>query len=162
MTPKISCGGLGMSSIDDLPPPDHLNGPTGGIDDLPPPDMLQSRAPRGVKVSDEPFGPEQPGTLDRIKERIQDPNRWKAILSNTGPYAKDVVAGAPPMAVPAGALGAIGKGLVALGEGQGLGYAAGRTALASGQGALMSGMGGKDGETAQDKIDRMQSGAQLS
>lgn len=55
----------------------------------------------GGKVYKEPIGPEQASLIDRVSERVQDPARWQAIATNTGPYARDVVAGTPPLAAPA-------------------------------------------------------------
>lgn len=78
------------------------------------------------------------------------------------PGQPEVAAGMPPMALPAGALGGLGRAAVALGEGQGLGYAAGRTALSAAQGVGMSAMDGKAGESWQDKLDRAKSGGLLS
>ncbi len=117
---------------------------------------------RGVQVYDQPAGPEQASAIDRFKERVQDPQRWKAILVGQGPRAPEMVQGDVPLVIPAGVVPRLAKYATALAEGTGAGYAAGRTALATGQGAVMSAGGGKEGESWQDKADRMKSGAKLS
>lgn len=139
-----------MPSIDDLPPP-QLDTPIakGSIDDLPPP-KLDAPGPMAV--------------LKGLKDGGLS-GAWDVMKANKAAYDSQehpVVAGSPPLAIPAGALGLIGKAAVSLAEGNGLGYAAGRTALSAAQGAGMSAMDGKEGESWQDKIDRAKSGATLS
>lgn len=88
-----------------------------------------------------------------------------AMKSNKSAYDQEehpVVAGMAPMVAPASSLGSLGRGLVALNEGKGLAYAAGRTGLSAGQGAVMAGLDGKEGESWQDKLDRAKSGGALS
>lgn len=134
----------------------------------------------------QPIGPEQAGAFDRFKERISDPERWKAIAFGTGPYAPEVVKGDVPLVIPAGApiaaagkfaeaMGSAGKiapsalrapemlskAAIALDAGKGVAYTAGRTALNAGQGAALSAMGGEEGESLGAKIDRAKSGGML-
>lgn len=121
------------------------------------------QASRGIQTYDKPVGPEQESAIDRFSERIQDPARWKAVLTGEGPYArKDVVQGTPPLMLPGGAIPKLTKAATALATGKGLGFSAARTALSTGQGALMAAADGKEGESWQDKIDRAKSGAKLS
>lgn len=127
--------------------------------------QTQVSAPQasGEQVYEKPVGPEQASAVDRFKERVQDPERWKAVLNNTGAYAdKSIVAGTPPMAIPGTAIPKVAQAATALAEGQGLGYLAGRTALSTAQGAVMSAADRKKGESWQDTIDRAKEGAKLS
>jgi len=117
---------------------------------------------KGAQVYDKPAGPEQASAVDRFVERVQDPQRWKAIATGEGPYAEKVVQGTAPLVTPGGALPRLAKAATALSEGKGLGYLLGRTALSTGQGAVMSAVDGKEGESWQDKLDRAESGAKLS
>jgi hypothetical protein len=120
-------------------------------------------AAKGRDVYDQPVGPEQAGFIDRVTERVKDPQRWQAIVKGTGPYArKDLVQGDAPLVMPGGAIPKLGKAAAALANGKGIGYALGRTALSTAQGGAMSLAGGKEGESWQDKLDRMESGAKLS
>lgn len=122
----------------------------------------QPAEPKGQVVYSHPEGPEQASVLDRFKERIQDPERWKAILTGKGAHAPEVVTGDVPLVAPAGAIPKLAKAATALAEGKGIGYALGRTALSSGQGAVMSALDTQEGESWQDKIDRAKSGGKLS
>lgn len=118
---------------------------------------------RGAVVYDKPVGPEQATAFDRFKARVSDPERWRAILTGEGPYArKDIVQGDAPLVIPAGTVPRLAKAATALAEGKGLGFAAARTALSAGQGAAMSAMDRKEGESWGDTADRMKSGAKLS
>jgi hypothetical protein len=110
----------------------------------------------------QPIGPDQAGAFDRFKERVQDPERWKAILTGKGAYAPDVVQGDAPLIMPGGAIPKLTRAATAIAEAQGIGAALGRTALSAGQGAVMSALDGKEGESASDKIARAKSGAKLS
>lgn len=139
-----------MSSVDDLPPPDAAPARSGGIDDLPPP--IQAPGFSGVVEGYKSGG--LGGAWDAMKQNKAAYDHRMAV--------NPPIMGTPPLVVPAGALGAFGKAMVALGEGQGVGYAAGRTALSAAQGAGMSAMDGQEGESWQDKVDRAKSGAKLS
>lgn len=99
---------------------------------------------------------ENDGFIDKIK----DPARWQAILNNTGPYAKEAVAGTAPMVIPGTVIPKLTKAAVALANGKGIGYALGRTALATGQGAAMSAVNSE--ENGLNKLKDASSGAKLS
>lgn len=151
-----------MPSIDDLPPPVMAQAKRGrGIDDLPPPSAEQAYPYSGPSDTG--------GVINKVRGWLgNEPIDWnkeearaKDMDSGAIPRPKPA-AGTPPLVLPVGALGVLGKGAVALSEGSGLGYAAGRTALSAGQGAVMSALDGKEGESWQDKIDRAKSGATLS
>lgn len=120
------------------------------------------QAERGKQVYEQPVGPEQAGAFDRFAERVQDPQRWNAIVAGKGPYAPKVVQGDTPLMLPGGAIPKLTKAAVSLAEGKGLGYALGRVGLSTGQGAAMSAADTKEGESWKDKLDRMKSGAKLS
>lgn len=100
---------------------------------------------------------------DGFIDKIKDPKRWQAVLNNTGPYAdKDVIAGTAPLVIPGSVVPKLAQAAGALANGQGIGYAAGRTALSIGQGVGMSALESKEGESWQDKIDRAKSAGKLS
>lgn len=129
--------------------------------------MDESSAPKPVvnaeatqKASDDEYRREHEG--DGFIDKVKDPKRWQAILNNTGPYAQEVVAGAPPMVVPGSVVPRLAKAAGALANGSGLGYAAARSALSVGQGAAMSALNSNEGESWKDKLDRAESGAKLS
>lgn len=76
------------------------------------PDILPQDVP-GSGVTEINLQEGAPKSFQELKERFQDPTRWQAILG-TGPRAnlpgKQVIQGAPPMALPAGQLPAmVGK-----------------------------------------------------
>lgn len=103
-------------------------------------------------------------TLQARRANATTGDKLKAILFGTGPAADPrIVQGDVPMALPGGAIPRLTKAATALAEGQGLGYAAARTGISAGQGAVMSAaMGGNPGESMQDKLDRAGDGALLS
>jgi hypothetical protein len=134
------------------------------------------------KLYEKPIGPEQDRFIDRVAERVKDPKRWQAMLGK-GPYAADVVQGDAPLVIPAGApiaaagkipeaLGYAGKiaenamrapemlskAAIALDAGKGIGYTLGRTGLNAAQGAALSAMGGEEGESLSDKMERAKKG----
>jgi hypothetical protein len=152
----------GQASLVQAPPESPAQAGPLKLSSLKPGDFQLVQAERGVQVYDQPVGPEQASAVDRFAERIQDPQRWKAIAMGEGPYAQQSVQGAPPLVMPGGAIPRLTKAATALADGKGLGFAAARTALSTGQGAAMSAMDGKDGESWQDKFDRAKSGAKLS
>jgi hypothetical protein len=124
-----------------------------------------------------PSQPKEPNLLQRIssgeplqkvKAFASDPSafmsnlRMEADRQKAANPSPEVVQGDVPMMLPGGAIPRLTAAATKLASGQGLGYAAGRTALAYGQGAVMAGMDGKEGESWQDKLDRAMSGANLS
>lgn len=128
--------------------------------------------PKGVQVYDEPAGPEQATAFGRFKERISDPERWKAIafgkssvggLVKPSPYAPEIVQGDAPMILPGGAIPKLTKAATALAEGKTAAHILGRIGLSGTQGAVMSAaQGGPEGETFGEKIDRVKSSGKLS
>jgi len=99
---------------------------------------------------------------DGFFEKIKDPARWQAILNNTGPYKQEVVEDSVPLVVPGSAIPKLAKAASTIANAQGLGGLIGRTALSTGQGAVMSALDSKDGESGFDKFERAKDGAKLS
>jgi hypothetical protein len=99
---------------------------------------------------------------DTVTDRLKDTKRWQAMFMNTGPYAQEIVVGTAPMVAPAGMIPKIAKYANALNNGKGLGYAAARTGLATGQGAVMSAFGGSEDDTIKDRLNNIGQGAKLS
>jgi hypothetical protein len=125
-------------------------------------DVKVIQAERGKQVYEEPQGPEQAGAFDRFKERVTDPQRWAAVLKGEGPYAQKSVQGTAPLMMPGGAIPKLTRAASALSEGTSIAHALGRTALSTGQGAVMSALDSQEGESWQDKIDRAKEGGELS
>jgi hypothetical protein len=85
------------------------------------------------------------------------PDEQREVSRKVGPISGEV-----PMVIPAGAAPKLAQVATKLAEGEGLAYSLGRTALSAGQGAAMSAVNGKEGESLDDKLERMKSGAKLS
>lgn len=114
----------------------------------------------GVKLSQSgqyasPGENEADSTLGKIGARVTDPNRWQAMLNSTGPAAnKNVVAGSPPMTIPAGsAPAALSKLAEFLGK-SGVLPAIGRVGANAGVGATEGAMHPSDGESTLDSAKR--------
>lgn len=128
-----------------------------------PPAPPRPEPAQGQRVYENPVGP----PVGAISQLSDIPSRLMASQeelypSGTSPE-RHPVTGTPPVALPGGAVPGIAKVAKTISEGQGLGWAAGRTALATGQGAVMGAAeDAKPGESWQDKIDRVKSGAKLS
>jgi hypothetical protein len=118
---------------------------------------------RGKQVYESPVGPPVAaiGSLSEIPSRIMASNE-ELYPSGTSPERHPVM-GTPPTALPGGAIPKLTQAATKVAEASGVGGALARTALSTGQGAVMSAMEeGKPGESWQDKIDRVKSGAKLS
>lgn len=79
---------------------------------------LEAKA-AGTPPVDTPAAPAQEAIADDapLMDRLSDPDRWKAALFNKGPRAQEMVAGTPPLAIPAGAaIAASGKIAQGLGD----------------------------------------------
>lgn len=123
--------------------------------------------PKGPKVYDAPIGPGA-GAVKSFGEAV---DRAK-VLATQGKQAvypqgtfpeRYPVEGDAPLAIPAGVAPRLAQIAGKIAEGKGLGFAAARTALSAGQGAVMSAaQNRKPGESWQDTIDRAESGAKLS
>lgn len=105
------------------------------------------------------------GDPGALKRRGQEAQAYAALTpEERSEVAKGfTVAGEVPLVTPAGAVPRLARAATALSEGKGLGYLLGRTALSTGQGAVMSAVDGrKEGESVLETADRAYKGAKLS